>query len=177
MLFSTTPTSNHNKKETSPCPKCGKAGKSVKAVTINAQLLKEKRENMKSDMESFHFCTSPECGVVYYNKNGNECFYEGDIKAKVTIKNDDPTTPLCYCHKYKKGDALEDIKQLDPKAVVKKIKGIISRDKSFCQKANPKGSCCTSDIKSWLAERNIPWETSIKLTPMSKTTPIQTKCC
>lgn len=178
MLFTTTQTtSTPKKKDSYVCPQCGKEGKSVKEETIKAQLLKEKREHLRSNMGSFHFCTSPECRVVYYNKRGDECFYEADIKAKVTIKNDDPATPLCYCHKYKKADALEDMKHLDPKALVKKIKAIISKDKSFCQKANPKGSCCTADIKSWLAERNIPWETSIKLAPVSKTAPIKTTCC
>ncbi len=166
MFFSAAPQKTEaDKKNHPPCPECGKAGKNVKSVTIKAQLLKERREAMVSDMEAFHFCTTPGCKIVYYSKDGNECFGEGDIKTKVTIKNDDPSTPLCYCHKYKKSDALEDMKQLDPKALVKKIKGIISQDKSFCQKANPKGSCCTADIKNWLAERNIPWETSLNLAP------------
>lgn len=179
MFFTATPqaTPSDTKKKVPSCPSCGNEGKKVKDVTVKAQLIKEKRETMRSPLDDFHFCSSPDCSVVYYSKNGDECFYEADIKSKVTLKNDDPATPLCYCHKYKKADALEDMRELDPKALVKKIKAIISKDKSFCQKSNPKGSCCTADIKRWLAGRNIPWETSIKLTPFSKATPLETKCC
>lgn len=166
MIFTQAPNSKTAPKPVIPCPQCGKSGKTVSEVTIKAQLLKEKREAMHSSLDAFHFCTTPECGVVYYDKSGDELFYEADIKAKVTIKNDDPSTPLCYCHKYKKSDALEDMKTMEPKALVKKIKALISQDKSFCRKSNPKGSCCTVDIKSWLAAHNIPWETSIKLTPL-----------
>ena len=168
MFFTAAPQSAVSAKESVPsCPQCSKAGKTVNPVTIKAQLLKEKQETMSNAFDAFCFCTTPDCRAVYYAKDGSETFYETDIKAKVTIKNDDPSTPLCYCHKYKKADALEDMKEMDAKALVKKIKGIISQDKSFCQKANPKGSCCTSDIKSWLARHNIPWETSLKLTPLN----------
>ena len=166
MFFATTPQPAHAKKEAIPvCPKCKKEGKTVNPVTIKSQVLKEKKESMTNDMDAFCFCTSPECDVIYYSKDGHEIFYETDIKSKVTIKNDDPSTPLCYCHKYKKADAMEDMKVLEPKALVKKIRAMIDGEK-FCQKANPKGSCCTADIKSWLAERNIPWETGVKLSPV-----------
>lgn len=122
---------------------------------------------MATPMPQFYFCTTPACPVVYYTEGSDNCFYASDIKTRVTIKNDDPATPLCYCHKYKKADALEDMKTMEPKALVKKIKALISKDKSFCQKSNPKGSCCTEDIKQWLGTHGIPWETGIKLTPLS----------
>ena len=167
MLFSVNPKSNHkNENKPANCPECNKSGKTVNPITIKSQVLKEKKETIKSDMDAFCFCTSPECGVVYYANDGSEIFYEADIKSKVTIKNDDPSTPLCYCHKYKKADALADMKELEPKALVKKIRAMIDGEK-FCQKANPKGSCCTADIKSWLAKHNIPWETPLKLSPAS----------
>lgn len=159
-----------------PCPACSKSGKSVNDVTIKAQLKKECRNSMATQEDSFNFCTNPECKTVYYSKTNEESFFEEDIKTKVTIKNDDPATPLCYCHKYKKADALDDIKMLAPGDVLKKIKEIISRDKSFCQKANPKGSCCTEDIKSFLASHNIPWEKSFKLTP-SPALSLKETCC
>ena len=167
MFFATTPQPSQQKKVTvPPCPECGKSGKTVNPVTIKSQLAKEKRETLVSEMDDFCFCTTPECGVVYYSKDGKEIFHEADVKSKVTIKNDDPATPLCYCHKYKKADALADMKVMEPKALVKKIRAMIDGEK-FCQKANPKGSCCTADIKRWLAKHNIPWETPVKLSPVS----------
>jgi len=168
MFFSTKPTQNNNKNITIPsCPACKKSGKKVSETTIKAQLKKEKRETVEDITDAFCFCTNPSCSVVYYSDSTDTLFYETDIKSKVTIKNDDPSTPLCYCHKYKKADAIEDMKNLSSKELVKKIKAIISQDKSFCQKSNPKGSCCTQDIKDFLASHEIAWENPIKLTPVS----------
>jgi len=177
MNFFTAAPKKADTAEVIPCPECAKNGKKIKDITVKAQLLKEKQTDMKTSLDQFYFCGTPECPVAYYSGVNDERFYETDIKAKVTVKNDDPSTPLCYCHKYKKSDALEDMKTMDPKALVKKIKAIISKDKSICQKANPKGSCCTEDIKQWLGSHGIPWETSIKLTPMAPNTPMQTKSC
>ena len=147
------------------CPACGKSGKRVEAQTVNAQLKKEFKESLSHEADQFCFCTTPECDTVYYSLDGEESFPQAAIKSKVTIKNDDPSTPLCYCHKYTKQDALDDMKTMESHRLVRKIKEMIAGNK-VCKKANPKGSCCTMDIRLFLAEHNIVWdEKRVSLSP------------
>ena len=44
------------------------------------------------------------------------------------------------------------------KISAQKIKAIIKGGKSFCEKSNPKGVCCTEDVKEFLKSHNIEWD-------------------
>ncbi len=79
------------------CPHCGKSGSNVDAITIKSQLKKEARDSMKLGLDAFNFYSNPKCDTVYYSNDGSETFSQSDVKSKITIKNDDPKTPLCYC--------------------------------------------------------------------------------
>lgn len=138
------------------CSNCGFKGFKVTAVTIKSQLKKDTLENVKSSLEEFNFCNNPQCDTVYYSNNGDESFNQMDIKSKVTIKNDDPKTPLCYCRKLLKQDVLKMIEAKEEN-IAAKIKAILSEGKSFCEKSNPKGICCTEDIKIFLTDYGINW--------------------
>lgn len=156
------------------CPHCNQSGNNVDAITIKSQLKKEARNNMRLDMDEFNFCTNPECDTVYYSNDGNETFAQADIKSKITIKNDDTKTPLCYCKKLLKENVIEMIKNNEPD-IAKKVKAIISDGKSFCEKSNPKGTCCTEDITSFLAGYGIDFNET-KKTKFSLS-PNTTSCC
>lgn len=78
------------------CPTCHKSGSNVDAITIKSQLKKALRERMNLSMDAFNFCTNPQCDTVYYANDGSQIYTQTDIKSKVTIKNSDPKTPLCY---------------------------------------------------------------------------------
>jgi len=143
------------------CPHCKKSGNNVDAITIKSQLKKEKKEAMRLDMNEFNFCTNPQCDTVYYSNDGTESFAQADVKAKVTIKNSDPKTPLCYCRKLLKKNVLEMIKNKDVN-IAGKVKAIIADGKSFCEKSNPRGTCCTQDVTDFLAEYRINYKEVIK---------------
>ncbi|WP_345974909.1 hypothetical protein [Sulfurimonas sp. HSL3-7] len=141
----------------SVCPQCHQKGSKVEAVTVQSQLKKEPLSNMHSTRDAFNFCTNPVCDTVYYADDGSESFGQKEIKSKVTLKNDDPKTPLCYCKKLLKGDVLAMIEKGEPD-IAEKVKAIIANGKSFCEKSNPKGTCCTDDVKNFLAGFGISWE-------------------
>lgn len=157
------------------CPHCGKSGSKVDAITIKSQLKKEARANMKSGLDAFNFCTNPECATVYYSSDRSETFSQSDVKSKVTIKNDDPKTPLCYCKKLLKESVIEMIQSNEPD-IAKKVKAIISEGKSFCEKSNPKGRCCTEDITSFLKEYGIDFNET-KKTAFSLNPNPSSSCC
>ncbi|MFT7861179.1 MAG: hypothetical protein ABXS93_09665 [Sulfurimonas sp.] len=136
------------------CPICNSKGLNVKEITIKSQLNKDILDNLKTPMSEFNFCNNPKCDTVYYSNDGNEVFSQTDIKSKVTIKNDNPKTPLCYCRKLLKERVLKMIENKETN-IYDKIKSIISEGKSFCEKSNPKGVCCTDDIKNFLTKNGV----------------------
>ena len=156
------------------CPHCNKNGSNVDAVTVKAQLKKEARNSMRLDMDEFNFCTNPKCDTVYYSNDGSETFAQADIKSKVTIKNDDPKTPLCYCRKLLKESVIEMIENKEPN-IAQKVKAIIADGKSVCEKSNPKGTCCTDDITSFLAEYGIDFNETKR--PKFSLNPNPSSCC
>lgn len=145
------------------CPHCGKSGSNVDAITVKSQLKKEARANMKLGLDAFNFCSNTKCDTVYYSDDGSEIFSQSDVKSKITIKNDDPKTPLCYCRKLLKENVIKMIKNSEPD-IAKKVKAIVSEGKSFCEKSNPKGRCCTEDIASFLKEYGIDFNETKKVT-------------
>ncbi len=156
------------------CPYCNLKGRNVDAVTIKSQLKKEVRNSMLLGLDLFNFCSNPDCDTVYYSNDKSESFSQKDIKSKVTIKNDDPKTPLCYCRKLLKENVREMIENRESH-IVQKVKEIIADGKSFCEKSNPKGICCTEDITSFLAEYDIHYNEKKKA--IFSLNPNPSSCC
>lgn len=159
MLFSTTKQTSNcecsvTTSATKNCPICNSQGLSVKEITLKSQLKKEYFNELKSSKDSFNFCSNPKCDTVYYSNDGSETFHQNDVKSKVTIKNDDSKTPLCYCRKLLKENVLQMIAN-NEKNIYDKVKSIIAEGKSFCEKSNPKGVCCTEDIKTFLTANGV----------------------
>lgn len=146
-----------NKSADEACPKCGIKGLKVSQTTLKSQLKKELVDGLKT-LEDFNFCTNPVCDTVYYRDE--ILFNQNDIKSKVTIKNSHPDTPLCYCKSLLKKDFYHML-ETNEANIGSKIKAIISDGKSFCEKSNPKGVCCTEDVKEFLKSYNINWDDDI----------------
>ena len=138
------------------CPHCNSKGIELSAVTLKAHLRKEKFQTMSSSKDDFNFCTTPKCDTVYYSNDGEETFSQADVRSKVAIKNDDLKTPLCYCKKLLKQNVLDMIKNKE-EDIPTKISKIISEGKTFCEKANPRGTCCPEEITKFLADYGIDY--------------------
>jgi len=138
------------------CPHCNSEGIELSAITLKAHLNKEKYQTMSSSKDDFNFCTTPKCDTVYYSNDGEETFSQADVRTKVAIKNDDLKTPLCYCKKLLKQNVLDMIKNKE-EDIPTKISKIISEGKTFCEKANPRGTCCPEEITKFLADYGIDY--------------------
>lgn len=139
------------------CPKCGSHGRAVSAVTIKSQLQKDALALLDGDLDDFGFCENPSCDTVYYRQKDGKTFGQKEINSRVTLKNDDPNTPLCYCKKLLKKDFYEMLERGETD-IAAKIKAVIASGKSFCEKSNPKGVCCTEDVKIFLKSHDIEWD-------------------
>lgn len=143
------------------CSHCNEKGIKVSAVTLKAQLKKEHFEKLNHSADDFHFCTNANCDTVYYSSDGTETYVQEDVKSKVACKNEDLKTPLCYCKKLLKKDVLQMIEE-QQENIPSKIKAIITEGKTFCEKSNPRGTCCTQDIDTFLAKHGIDWSAQEK---------------
>jgi len=138
------------------CPNCNSKGTVVSGITIKAQLKKEKFENLTTSKDNFNFCNTPKCNTVYYSNDGTEFYNQEDVKLKVAVKNDDPQTPLCYCKRLLKQNVIDMINNKEEN-IAEKVFEIVSSGKSVCEKANPRGVCCTEDVTNFLADYGIDY--------------------
>jgi len=141
----------------SHCPGCGLAGRKVSAVTVASQLKKEVLPRYADRAETFNFCTNPACPHVYYDDSGAVAIGQEALRTRVTIKDDAPSTPLCYCKKLLKSDFYKMLEEGVPD-VAGAVKAIIGSGKSFCEKSNPKGVCCTEDVRVFLSRHGLAWD-------------------
>jgi len=139
------------------CPACHTVGRKVSALTAKSQLKKEVASFYEAHLEELNFCTNPACSYVYYDESGSVLIHQDEIKSKVTIKNNDLSTPLCYCQKLLKKDFYSMV-SAGEKNIASKLKAIIASGKSFCEKSNPKGVCCTEDVKAFVESHGIAWD-------------------
>ncbi|MBF0590128.1 MAG: hypothetical protein HQL53_13480 [Magnetococcales bacterium] len=134
----------------------------VNAVTPKSTLRAEHRPMVRED-GFYSFCESPDCNVVYYHSIPSQAsglpgavFTIDRLINKVTVKDDSLDTPLCYCFKVLKGEALDEISRTGGV----EIKALMNRRRKpgqgcFCEKSNPRGDCCTGDIRGWLTAQGL----------------------
>lgn len=138
-----------------PCPSCGRRGVEVKLITPQHTLRKNIAVTLDSTQQ-YHFCENPGCKLVYYNTTDSHRFTIEDLKNSVTLKDDSPETPLCYCFKVLKQHALEEIARTGTTDVIRTIQDKMKPGQNcFCEKSNPRGDCCTKDIATWLQQQGI----------------------
>ena len=133
----------------------------VGEITPRSTLKAQYRSTVRKGT-GYNFCESKDCPVVYYHDAGERDGHSGSIFTRdqlinrVTVKDDDPATHLCYCFKVRKGEALAEIQRTGSVD----IKALINRRRKpgqdcFCEKSNPRGQSCTGDIRNWLAAQGI----------------------
>ncbi len=98
--------------------------------------------------------------MVYFDRVNGSLFKREHLINRVTIKDEHPKTPLCYCFKVLKEDALKELAQTGTTDV-----GVIIRERMKergcqCEKFNPRGSCCSKDIEAWLIKQGVDPQTS-----------------
>lgn len=91
------------------CPSCKNNGKSLKLITLKSMLIPSVLETLNANVNHY-FCSNKECDVVYFDAE-NKKYLTSDIKVVVHQKNDDVTTPICYCFDWTKEKIEKHVKQ------------------------------------------------------------------
>ncbi|MEG3639313.1 hypothetical protein [Magnetococcus sp. PR-3] len=136
------------------CPVCGGEGPEVPQVTPRFTLKSSFRKDVL-EHGHYHFCETPTCDVVYFSCDGKQQFTTAQLINRVTVKDEDPKTPLCYCYRILKQHALKQLEKQGNTDVVAMIKARMQERPSQCLKFNPRGRCCTGDIEQWLQKQGV----------------------
>lgn len=136
--------------EKSICPMCNRIGAVVKTITPRHTLKTAYRHEVDQGGH-YHFCATPACAVVYFDCVSGTLFKQEHLINRVTVKDNHPKTPLCYCFKVLKEDALQELSETGTTDVVAMIRERMKKHGCQCVKLNPRGGCCLKDIDTWLS--------------------------
>jgi len=143
--MNTTPLTEVNKNFT--CPKCGDKGKPVKPVTLQSLL----RQNALARVGAgpYHFCTSPECDIVYFGGPGIAPLTKADLTVRVGIKETSALRHVCYCFNHTIEEIEDELRRTGQTTVLDDIKTRM-KEACWCETKSPLGSCCLATVTKYV---------------------------
>lgn len=130
------------------CPTCNNKAKNVKLITLKSLLKSTALETLNANVNHY-FCSSKECDVVYFDAD-NKKYLISDIKVAVHQKDDDVTTPICYCFDWTKEKIEKFVKQELSPNPIEHIRKNIKEDRCGCEVNNPQGGCCLGNVSKYI---------------------------
>lgn len=140
------------------CPNCGLEGTKVSDITINSQIKEERLNTLVSKKNLFNFCSAAKCPVVYYSNDQKEMIKQEEVKNRVSIKDENLDTPLCYCRNLTKRDVIKMIRDDKEEDIAGKIKYMLFNGPCHCEQTNPRGVSCTEDLTIFLLQYGIVYD-------------------
>ena len=134
------------------CPTNGQVGKPVDSLTLKSVLAVPLT---RVQIDSYRFCSTPDCPTVYYRSDGGQCFDESDLRERVFQKH--PTEDdvfVCYCFRY----TFRDVRQAAAKGrgdeILSVINAGIHAGQCACDIRNLQGTCCLGNVRAVINARN-----------------------
>ena len=127
------------------CPGDGTQGKPVQLITLKSLLEPTALEQL-NPQESYFFCASAECPIVYFSPAGQE-FTTSDVKVAVFPKDQTETVPICYCFGWSRQRIRQEIEQYGKSSAIASITSHIQAKRCGCQVNNPQGFCCLANVR------------------------------
>jgi hypothetical protein len=135
------------------CPECGEKSHSVDRLTLKALLCPNALARLEAD--SYRFCPTHTCGVVYFGEEAVSVYHQADLKVRVGCKQTDDFAPMCYCFGHTIGSLREEINKTGASSVVASITAHIQADRCGCDVNNPSGHCCLGEVNK-IVRRLLP---------------------
>ena len=127
------------------CPRCGTTGKRVETITLKSLLLPDALAKLEPNSH-YQLCMNPNCGVVYFNENG-QSFLTAELKVPVFHKTEDDDCPVCYCFGWTRAKIKREIEKTGKSTAVAAITEHIKAGRCGCNVNNPQGSCCLDNVR------------------------------
>lgn len=125
------------------CPSCGTRGPVVEATTVKALLVPYALARLNHD--TFYFCASPTCDVVYFSGTGMT-FSKANLRVPVWQKTTPGARIVCYCFGENEADIQREIEDTGRTAAIERVRAHIADRRCACDVRNPRGACCLGDL-------------------------------
>lgn len=142
---------NHQGAGSALCPQCGQPGRPVPAVTVQSLVTEPAKARLRS-LTGFHFCATPNCGVVYFRATSAECVSQQDVRVTVFQKSADPKRLVCYCFGHTVDAVQSEARASEFSRIFEDIKARCAQGLDQCEHTNPQGSCCLGNVQRVLRE-------------------------
>lgn len=127
------------------CPHDGTKGKAIQLITLKSLLKSEALENLEPE-QSYSFCSSSQCPVVYFSNHGH-AFTNDDLKVPVFQKDTNSEVPICYCFNWTRQRIQTEIEQQGESQAVASITAHVKAGRCGCEVNNPQGACCLGNVR------------------------------
>lgn len=131
------------------CPVDGSLGQPVQPITLKSLLSPAALAHFEPQ-QSYSFCSSPACEVVYFSPQG-QTFTTADVKVPVCQKDGGEDVPVCYCFGWTRQRMRQAIAQSEPIDVCEFISDRVKAHQCGCEVNNPQGRCCLANVRSAIA--------------------------
>jgi hypothetical protein len=139
-----TPAEPQKQKTRRLCHQCGREGKPVDRITIEALLKPEVRNELNGS--PYRFCETPNCPVVYYTGEGSQ-FRKEQIRVRVGLKETEDPIPLCYCFGVTERMIREEIERAGRSMAATRIRAEVKAGTCRCEVEKPSGRCCLGEVR------------------------------
>ena len=136
------------------CPVCSNDGVKVQNITLESHLNDESMIKLDANL-IYKFCKNEDCEVIYFSEDFNKIFKKYNLKTKVTLKDSGLDVNVCYCFGHTRKSVLDEIKSTGESMVLDDVKKKMKDPGCFCEKSNPQGGCCLSNVKDWVTKAKM----------------------
>lgn len=133
------------------CPECSNSGVKVHNITLESHLKDESILNFDTNL-IYKFCKNETCPIAYFSEERNKTFTKYNLKTKATLKDPGLDVSVCYCFGHTRKSVLDEIKLTGESNVLDEIKKKMKDPGCFCERSNPQGGCCLSNVRDWVSE-------------------------
>lgn len=139
------------------CRKCCGTSRPISRKTV--LLMLKPHLLYKAMAETYSFCPTRDCPIVYFEEHGNRVFTTDDLRVIVSCKASNDPIPLCYCFGFDESSLREEIAQTGSTTIPNRISSLIREGLCACEARNPSGVCCLGEVnrttKQLMQERSM----------------------
>lgn len=127
------------------CPQDGTLGCPVALITLKS-LLKAAALMQLDPQQTYRFCPSSNCSVVYFSADG-KTFTIADLKVPVFQKDPGAEVPVCYCFGWTRQRIQHELVSAGQTTAIESITAHIKAKRCGCEVNNPQGNCCLGNVR------------------------------
>ena len=127
----------------STCPECGRPGRPVDRVTLEALLRPEALARLEAG--DHRFCPTAECPSVYFGPG--DSFRREDVLVPVFQKQlEGDGRTVCYCFDVAEATIRREVVTSGDSASADRIRALVQSGRCACEVRNPQGTCCLGNV-------------------------------